>query len=123
MLYHFLADLVVLIHATFIAFVVGGGFLAWRWRRLVWIHVPAALWGLVIELTGWICPLTPWEVALRRAAGQAGYAGGFIEHYLIPLIYPAGLTRTLQFELAALVLALNVVAYGRFIRKARQAPR
>ena len=117
MIFRLLADVVVIVHFTFIAFVMIGGFLAWRWRRLVWAHLPAALWGALVELTGWICPLTPWEVALRTQAGQAGYAGGFIEHYLIPIIYPAGLTRTIQLGIAAFVIVLNVVAYVGYVRR------
>ncbi len=86
------ADAVVLVHLAFVVFVVVGGFLAIRWPRIAWLHVPAALWGAWAELTATICPLTPLENALRRRAGETGYEGGFIEHYLIPLLYPAGLT-------------------------------
>lgn len=112
MTYRLLADLVVLLHAAFVAFVVLGGFLAWRWRPLVWAHVPCAIWGALIEFKGWICPLTPLENYLRRRAGLEGYAGGFIEHYVIPALYPAGLTRPAQALLGALVVVVNVVAYG-----------
>jgi hypothetical protein len=110
------ADLVVVIHLLFILFVVLGGFLAWRWRWLPWIHLPAAFWGMMIELAGWICPLTPFENALRARAGQAGYEGGFIEHYVLPVIYPGNLTRTIQIGLGLLVLLVNVVAYVRYFR-------
>jgi hypothetical protein len=109
--YRLLADAVVGVHCLFIVFVVTGGFIAWRWPKVAWAHVPAALWGALIELAGWICPLTPLENSLRRAAGESGYAGGFIEHYVIPVIYPAGLTRGIQLGLAILVVAINVVAY------------
>ena len=112
MTYHVLADLVVAVHAVFVAFVVLGGFLAWRWRRLVMLHPPAAAWGALIEFAGWICPLTPLENALRLRAGHAGYAGGFIEHYLLPVMYPDNLTRTVQIVLGAVVVAVNAVAYG-----------
>src|SRR6184192_4249345 len=84
MIYRLLADCVVLVHATFVAFVMLGGFLAWRWRAVVWAHVPAALWGAAIEYGGWVCPLTPLENALRARAGLEGYRGGFVEHYVIP---------------------------------------
>jgi hypothetical protein len=106
------ADLVVAVHVLFIAFVVAGGFLAWRWPKLVWAHVPAAIWGALIEFAGWICPLTPLENALRTRAGEVGYAGGFVEHYVLPLVYPAGLTRAVQIALGAAVILVNAVAYG-----------
>jgi hypothetical protein len=110
-----LADVLVGIHFLFVLFVVGGGFLAWRWPRVVWAHVPVALWGALIEFAGWICPLTPLENQLRRAAGEAGYAGGFIEHYVIPVIYPAGLTREMQVALGIAVVMVNLLAYGGLI--------
>lgn len=119
MLLRFGADLLVMVHLGFVIFVVVGGFLAWRWRRLAWLHVPAAIWGALIEFMGWTCPLTPWEVSLRRAAGQAGYEGGFIEHYLIPVIYPEQLTRVMQFALGMLVLSLNGVAYFVYFKRKR----
>ncbi len=115
--FRLLADVTVLLHGAFIAFVVVGGLLAWRWRRVVWVHVPCALWGAMVELAGWVCPLTPLENAFRARAGEAGYRGGFIEHYLVPAIYPAGLTRAHQVVLGAAVLAINVVAYGLLIRR------
>jgi hypothetical protein len=117
--FRLLADLVVLVHVTFVLFVATGGFLALRWRRLGWLHVPAALWGALIELTGWICPLTPLENALRRLAGEAGYRGGFIEHYVLPVLYPVHYTVTLRLALAALVVLLNAVAYGLYFRRHR----
>lgn len=120
MAYRLLADVLVGIHFLFVAFVVLGGFLAWRWRRVAWVHVPAAVWGALIELAGWICPLTPLENALRARAGDAGYAGGFIEHYLIPIVYPAGLTRGTQIVLGAAAIAVNVVAYGALFAKMRR---
>ncbi len=115
--FRLLADVTVLLHGAFMAFVVVGGLLAWRWRRVVWVHVPCALWGAMVELAGWVCPLTPLENAFRARAGEAGYRGGFIEHYLVPAIYPAGLTRAHQVVLGAAVLAINVVAYGLLIRR------
>lgn len=113
------ADALVVIHLAFIVFVVVGGFLAWRWRRLVWLHAPAAVWGALVEMAGWICPLTPWEVALRQRAGLVGYQGGFIEHYVIPIVYPAGLTPSIQLILGGLVLAVNAVAYVGLVRRRR----
>ena len=112
MWYRLLADLIVVAHAGFIAFVIAGGYLALRWRWMPWLHLPAAAWGAAIEFGGWICPLTPLENQLRAAGGAAGYSGGFISHYLIPLIYPAGLTRGIQMGLGAAVIAVNVAAYA-----------
>jgi len=116
-----LADGIVVFHFLFIAFVVAGGALCLRWPRLAWAHVPAACWGIVIELTGWICPLTPLENELRQAAGQAGYAGSFIAHYLLPIIYPPGLTRTTQLALAGALVAGNLACYGWLIHRHRSA--
>ena len=106
-----LADLVVIVHGLFILFVVAGGLLVLRWPRVAWLHLPAAAWGVLIEWSGWICPLTPWENALRRAGGEAGYAGGFVEHYILPLLYPADLTREVQWVLGGGLLAFNVAVY------------
>ncbi len=106
------ADLLVAVHFAFICFVVLGGLLVLKWHRLAWIHIPAAVWGTLVELKGWMCPLTPLEQRFRVAAGEAGYSGSFIEHYLTPLIYPAGLTRDLQLQLGLLVVTINVVIYG-----------
>jgi len=111
--YRLLADLLVGTHFLFIVFVVAGGFLAWRWRRAAWIHLPVAAWGALIEFAGWICPLTPLENQLRQAAGEAGYSGGFIEHYLIPIVYPGSLTRGMQLGLGIAVVVVNAVAYGK----------
>jgi len=117
MLYRILADGVVLAHAAFVMFVVLGGFLAWRWRAVALLHVPCALWGIAIEYGGWICPLTPLENMLRERAGLEGYRGGFVEHYVIPALYPAGLARPTQAVLGTLVLIVNLVAYGVLIRR------
>ena len=110
-LYRLLANAVVVFHALFIVFIVFGGFLAWRWRWVAAVHIPCALWGILIEYRGWICPLTPLENSLRTRAGQAGYSGGFIEHYLLPAIYPSGLTPRIQAVLGTAVLVINAVAY------------
>lgn len=118
--YRLLADLVVLVHALFVAFVVLGGFLAWRWPRLAWVHVPAAVWGVLIEYAGWICPLTPLENEFRTRAGLEGYPGGFVEHYVIPLLYPAGITPARQLVLGSVALAVNLFAYGVLARRRRR---
>lgn len=115
--YRLAADAVVLAHGAFILFAAFGGLLALRWRWVALLHLPAAAWAILIEAAGWICPLTPLEVSLRLAAGEAGYRGGFVEHYLIPAIYPAGLTRGIQFALAAFVAAINLTIYALFARR------
>ena len=117
MAYRILADLVVGVHALFVVFVVAGGLLALRWPWVAAAHLPAAVWGALIEFRGWICPLTPLEKSLRASAGQAGYQGGFIDHYLLPVLYPAGLTRGLQLVLGSLVIAVNLVVYGLLLRR------
>ena len=119
MLYRALADLIVLAHFGFVLFVVLGGLLVLRWPRLAWVQVPAAIWGVVIELFGWICPLTPLENHFRQLGGQAGYSGGFIQHYIVSVLYPDQLTRGMQFVLGTLVLFLNVFAYWRAFRRSR----
>lgn len=121
MFWRMAADALVVIHLGFILFVLFGGLLLLRWPRLLWLHLPAVAWGIVVECLHLGCPLTPWENQLRRAAGQAGYEGGFIEHYLIPLIYPAGLTPAIQLWLGAIVVLVNAAVYawliGRWRRK------
>lgn len=119
MSYRLLADAVLLFHLAFIAFVVAGGLFLGRWPRLAWLHVPAVVWGVAIELSGGLCPLTPLENRLRQLGGEAGYPGGFIEHYLWPIIYPAGLTRDWQITLGLGVAAINLVAYVRWWRRRR----
>jgi hypothetical protein len=116
MLYRILANATVIVHMGFVVFVVCGGFLAWRWRRIAWVHLPAAVWGATIEFAGWVCPLTPLENHFRHLAGQAGYTGGFVEHYLIPVLYPADWTVTLRIILGTLVVLLNVIAYAVYFR-------
>jgi hypothetical protein len=112
MVYHFLANFVVIYHLVFVIFVVLGGFLVIKWRSLAWLHVPAFLWGALIEFTGWWCPLTPLENWLRAASGEQVYRGDFIEHYIFPLLYPANLTRDAQKFLGILVLLVNLGLYG-----------
>jgi Protein of Unknown function (DUF2784) len=122
MAYRILADVVLALHLGFVLFVVLGGLLVLRWRPLLWLHVPAAVWGAVIEVSGWACPLTPLENELRRMGGEAGYAGGFVEHYLVPILYPGELTRTTHIALGALVLAINLVIYWFVFSRPRESP-
>jgi hypothetical protein len=110
--YRLLADLVLILHAVFVAFVMLGALLVLRWPRVAWIHVPVVLWGAGIEFLGGICPLTPLENHWRALAGQLGYPGDFVEHYIVSLLYPDGLTRRVQFVLGALVLVVNVAIYA-----------
>jgi hypothetical protein len=112
MSYRLLADLVLIVHAGFVAFVVLGALLALRWPRIAWVHVPVVLWGAGIEFLGGICPLTPLENHWRRLAGELGYPGDFVEHYLLSALYPDGLTRQVQLSLGALVLLINVAIYA-----------
>ncbi len=119
MIYGLLADLTVVLHAGFVAFVVLGGLLVLRWPRLAWAHVPAAIWGVLIEFAAWICPLTPLENWFRTRGGEAGYAGGFVDHYIMPVLYPQGLTRSTQLALGTFVLVLNAAVYGFLLWRVR----
>jgi len=112
LLFRVAADLLVLLHLAFIIFVVAGGFTVFKWPWMAMFHLPAATWGALIEFKGWICPLTPWENSLRRLAGGQGYSEGFIEHYILPFIYPPGLTRDIQTTLGAIVVVINLLIYG-----------
>ncbi len=115
-----LADLTLLLHLAFVLFVaLGGALVLWRWR-LAWLHLPAVLWGVWMELTGWVCPLTDLEQHWRRQAGLAGYAGGFIEHWLLPLIYPPGLTRGGQVMIGVLLILANLGLYAWALRRHQQ---
>jgi hypothetical protein len=111
-----LADFVVLVHAAFVVFVIVGGVLVWRWPRLAWLHVPCALWGAAVEFAGWVCPLTPLENQLRVRAGEVAYGGDFAGRYVMPVLYPEGLTRGWQFALGAVVVGVNGVVYWRLWR-------
>jgi len=110
--YPLLADLVVLVHLGFVVFVVLGGLLVMKWPWLIRIHLPAVFWGVAVELSGWICPLTPLEKWLRHKGGEENYQFDFVAHYLLPVLYPQGLTRKSQIVLGALVLVVNVAIYG-----------
>jgi len=107
-----LADLLVVVHLAFVVFVVAGGLLVLHSRSVAWVHVPAALWGAAIALGGFICPLTPLENWLREAGGGTTYTTGFIEHYIVPVLYPSGLTRPIQIAAGAFVLGVNAVLYA-----------
>jgi hypothetical protein len=122
MIYRWMADATVLLHGAFVAFVVLGGLVVLKWRRVAWLHLPCALWGVLIEFGGWICPLTPIENELRRRAGEAGYSGGFVEHYVLHALYPSGLTRTVQWALGTFVALLNLGVYAYLFRR-RQSTR
>ena len=121
MTYRILADLVLVVHGLFVAFVVFGGLLALLKPRAAYWHLPALAWGALVIGMGWICPLTPLEVSLRERAGQEGYAGGFIEHYVLGIIYPEGITRTTQMLLAALLIVGNLVVYTVWARRRASA--
>ena len=114
-----LADLVVVLHFLFVLFVVLGGLLVLRWPWVAYLHVPTAIWGALIEFMGWVCPLTPLEKRLREDAGLAGYEGGFVEHYILPALYPSALTRGVQIVLGSLVIGVNLAIYARVLRSRR----
>jgi len=117
-----LADALVAVHLAFIVFVVAGGLLVVRHRAWAWLHLPAATWGAWTEFTGTVCPLTPWENSLRQQAGGAGYSDGFVEHYIVPLIYPDALTPRMQVLLGVVIIAVNAVVYALAWRKWRRGP-
>jgi len=121
--YQILADSVVLVHLVFVAFALFGGLLVLRWKQVLWVHVPAALWAALVEFAGWYCPLTPLENWLRARAGEAGYREGFIEHYILPVLYPAELTVGMQIFLGCAVVGINALIYWRVYRARRaQSP-
>ncbi|MDJ0806533.1 MAG: DUF2784 domain-containing protein [Gammaproteobacteria bacterium] len=112
MLAKLIADLLVILHLLFILFVLLGGLLVLQWRKMALLHLPCVAWGALVEFSGWICPLTPLENHFRSAAGEQGYQGGFIDHYLMPVIYPAGLDRDTQFVLGLIVIGINLIIYA-----------
>lgn len=114
-MHRILADLVVVLHFGFVLFAVLGGFLAFKWRRILWLHLPTVLWAALIEFCGWPCPLTPLENWLRMKAGSLGYQTDFIAHYILPVLYPANLTRGMQIALGVLVLGVNIGIYTRLL--------
>jgi hypothetical protein len=115
-----LADGTVILHLAFVVFVVLGGLFVLRWRRAAWAHLPAAVWGVWIELAGWICPLTPLETWLRLRGGGEVYTSSFVERYVLPVLYPASLTREVQWVLGGLVLAINLIVYAIVFRRWRR---
>jgi Protein of Unknown function (DUF2784) len=121
MWYLIAADLVLVVHLLFIGFVVGGSFLAWRWPRFVLVHLPAMVYGALVEFIGFPCPLTALQNYLLRRGGEAGYRGGFISHYLIQVIYPPGLTRGIQIGLGLIVVLIAAAGYGGYLRRRRPA--
>ena len=120
MIWSAIADALVVVHFAFTAFVIFGGFLTWRWPRIALLHLPALAWGCWIEVSHSICPLTPLENHWRHLAGEAGYRGGFLAHYLVRVLYPPGLTWQIQQELAVLLITINVLAYAGLIRRRRR---
>jgi hypothetical protein len=118
-IYRLLADVTLLVHLAFVLFVVLGGLLVLRRPALAWLHLPAVAWGAWVELAGWLCPLTPLENWLRVQGGGTAYSASFVEHYLLPVLYPSGLTRTVQLVLGAAVLAINAAAYAVVLRRRR----
>ncbi len=109
------ADIIVIVHLGFIVFVTLGGILVIKWHKIAFLHLPCALWGVLIAFGGWICPLTPLEMHFRQLAGIAGYDGGFIDHYVMPIVYPAGLTRGMQIAFGVTILAVNLFVYARVL--------
>ena len=118
-----LADVVLLIHLAFVLFVIGGGLLVLKWPRIAWLHLPAAIWGAMIEFAGWICPLTPLENQLLMQSGRSSYEGDFIAHYLLSVLYPTGLSRPMQIASGLLVVVINVGLYGWMLTRLRQTSR
>ncbi|HEX8411743.1 MAG TPA: DUF2784 domain-containing protein [Thermoanaerobaculia bacterium] len=116
MTYNLAAATIAVLHLAFIVFVLLGGLLVLRWPKLAWVHVPAAVWGVLIEFFGWWCPLTRWENYFLEQAGRAGYGGGFVAHYIMPVIYPPGLTRGMEIAIGILVLVINVSVYMKAFR-------
>ncbi len=119
MLLRIAADLIVLAHFAFVIFIVAGGLLALKWPKMAYLHIPAAIWGAWIGFANGICPLTPLENQLRRLTGEAGYAGGFIEHYIVGILYPAGLTAGTRVILGIAVVAANLLVYGVYFARRR----
>lgn len=120
MTYRWLATLVVVGHALFVVFVLFGGVLVLRWPRVAWVHIPCAVWGMLVEYANWICPLTPIEDSLRQRAAEGGYSGGFLQHYVLKILYPNGLTRDVQIVLGTIVLVLTCAVYAVAIARWRQ---
>jgi hypothetical protein len=121
MLFRILADATVVLHLAFVLFVVAGGLLVLRWPRIAWVHLPAAAWGAWVEFAGWICPLTPMENWFRQRGGQTGYTVSFVDQYVLPVLYPATLSRETQWVLGGFVVAVNIGVYVLVLRRARRS--
>lgn len=122
MLYQIAADFVIFLHFAFIAFVLAGGLLVYKWRWIIWFHIPAALWGSMVVIARWICPLTPIENMFRQASGVEAYSSSFIEHYLVPVIYPTGLNHKIFIVMGIVVIVINVTVYViLFIKRKKEA--
>jgi hypothetical protein len=121
MIYAMLADAVVVVHAAFVLFAVFGGFLVLRWRRLAWLHIPAVLWAALVEIAGWFCPLTPLENLLRHRAGKSTYQSDFIDHYIMPALYPDALAHESQMILGLSVLFINLSIYAWIWHRSKKA--
>ena len=120
MTFRLLADATVVLHLAFVVFVLIGGVLVLRWPRMAWVHLPAAIWGAWVEFAGWVCPLTPLENWLRQQGGGPAYTAGFVEHYVMPVLYPSALTRELQWALGGVVLVVNAIVYATVVRRRRR---
>ena len=121
MLYKLAADFVALLHLGFVAFVVAGGLLVWRWRWVSIVHIPSVIWGVLLEFRGCTCPLTPLEQQLRSSGGKTGYQGGFVDHYVLPTLYPAELDRAMQIDLGSILIAVNIVIYSLLLWRIRKS--
>ena len=119
MIYSLLADLLMVLHVVFIGFVLLGALLVLKRPRVVWLHLPSCFWGITVEFTGWICPLTPLEIEFRLKAGEEGYSSSFVAEYLLPLIYPMGLTREMQWLLGGIVILVNLILYTLVLKRRR----
>lgn len=120
MFYQVVADVIVILHLAFIVFVLAGAFLVRKWRWLIWLHIPAVIWGALIVIIGWVCPLTPLENFLRQAGGREVYVGGFIDRYVVPVIYPAGFTPEMGLAMGIGVIVINVLIYRRFLTRRKK---
>jgi hypothetical protein len=117
MVYRLLSDFIVIAHFLYILFVITGALIALRWKKIIWLHIPAVIWGATVEYTGWICPLTPWENRFRMLAGEEVYHGDFIGNYILPVIYPEEVTRNIQIVLGTIVIIVNIMLYGIIINR------
>ena len=120
MLFQLAADFIIILHFIFIVFVLVGGILVLKWRWLIWLHIPAVIWGVLISFMGWICPLTPLENMLRQAGGGEVYITGFVEHYIVPLIYPSGFNHEMFGAMGIFVIVVNVIVYTIFFKNGKK---